>query len=79
MTWGRLYWPFFIIVTSALFLGPELIATFTNRANTLSEYAWAELRVSGLAIHDIAWYISIVAWLLFVVVITAHIWWRSFS
>jgi len=80
MTWGRLYWPFFIVVTSALFLGPELIAIFTNAANTLSEYSWAELNVNPrIPMHTVAWYTSLIAWLLFVVVITAHIWWRKFS
>jgi hypothetical protein len=79
ITWGKYYWPYFLTLVSMLFLIPELIAVVTNHANTLSEYSWDELHVSGLAIHDIAWYLSLSTWLLFVVVITAHIWWRTFS
>jgi hypothetical protein len=80
MTWGKLYWPFFLILTSALFLGPELIALFTNWHNTLSQYSWAELNVSPrIPVHTIAWWISVMAWALFVVVITAHIWFRRFA
>ena len=55
---------------------PELIAIVTNSANTLSDYAWNELRVGSIPLHTVAWYISLAVWLMFVVVITAHIWWR---
>ena len=36
MTWGRHYWPWFLITGSLGFGIPELIALFTNSANTLS-------------------------------------------
>lgn len=75
MTWGKLYWPFYLIVASLLFLGPELIALFTNVQNTLSDYARYELNVSAqVTVHTIAWYVSLIGWALFVVVISLHIW-----
>lgn len=78
-TWGRLYWPFFLIVVSLLFLGPELIALFTNSANTLSGYSWRELHVGRIypSIHTVAWWVSLAAWVVSVIVVTLHIWWKS--
>ena len=79
MTWGKYYWPYFMILTVLLFGVPELIAIISgNVANTLSDYSWDQLDVHGFThVHDIAWFASLGVWLLFVVVITAHIWWRS--
>ena len=78
--WGIIYWPKYLIVASLFFLIPEIIALFTNTANTLSAYCWNELRV-GLAFghgeHTLAWWVSLVAWSLFVIIITGHIWWRT--
>jgi hypothetical protein len=75
--WGRVYWPVALLVMSVGFFGiPELIALFTNPANTLSDYAWDQLQVGSIPVHLVAWYISLVVWLLFVVIITMHIWWR---
>lgn len=77
--WGKYYWPLFLIITSGLFLGPELLALATNSGNTLSEYSWNELGVRGFAhVHTMAWWFSLIAWLMFVVVITVHIWWKRF-
>lgn len=80
ITWGKYYWPYFFILVSVIFLVPELIALFSNPANTLSDYSWQELHVTGyVRIHTLAWWLSLIGWLLFVVVITAHIWWRKLS
>lgn len=80
MTWGRFFWPFWIILTSGTFLGPELFALFTNPKNTLSDYSWAELNVTSyVKVHTAAWWLSLVGWLLFVVVITVHIWWKKLT
>lgn len=77
ITWGRVYWPVALLIAAIGMFGiPELIAIVTNQANTLSEYCWDELRVGSIPVHTVAWYVSLVTWLLFVVVITAHIWWR---
>lgn len=80
MTWGLAYWPSFLTVASAFFLVPELFALATSAQNTLSDYCWRELNVNmtfGHGPHTVAWWASIAAWLLFVIVITLHIWWRS--
>ena len=79
--WGKIYWPIALTVASVIMFGiPELIALFTNPANTLSDYSWSELNVTvayGHGIHTVAWWASIVVWFVFVVVITIHIWWRG--
>lgn len=77
--WGHTYWPLFILAVSVFFGAPEIYALMTNPANTLSDYSWAELHVgrSYPPLHTLAWFASLVLWLLFVVVITWHIWWRS--
>lgn len=77
MTWGRYYWPFYLVLASLLFIVPELIALFTNYRNTLSQYSWAELHVNPhVSLHIMAWYLSLGAWTLFAIVITLHIWFR---
>lgn len=79
--WGHTYWPLFILAVSAAFGIPELYALATNPANTLSDYSWGELHVgrSYPPLHTVAWFASLVIWLVFVVVITWHIWWRSIT
>jgi hypothetical protein len=80
ITWGKAYWPFFLLAVSGAFLIPEIYALFTNAANTLSEYSWDELHVTGFQhVHSLAWYFSLISWILFFVVITMHIWFRRFT
>lgn len=80
--WGNYYWPYWMILTSFTFLVPEAIALFTNKSNTLSDYARAQLHV-GVSIqntiHTLAWYSSLITWLVFVVFITGHIWYARFG
>lgn len=78
MTWGREYWTWFLSNVSLQFLIAEIIALFTNVKNTLSEYSRTQL---GLVLvpnqplhHTLAWTLSLIAWWLFVGVITWHIW-----
>lgn len=80
ITWGLTYWPFAMIIVSAVFLPAEIYALFTNPANTLSDYCWRELDVNvsfGHGIHSLAWWLSLISWGIFVLLITLHIWWRS--
>lgn len=79
--WGYTYWPWYIIVTASAFLIAEIVALVTDVQNTLSDYAWHELNISvtpGRTVHSAAWllsqgmYIVMVIWLLF------HIWYRQF-
>lgn len=81
MNWGKLYWPFFLILVTLLFAVPEIIALFTSLQNTLSGYVHNQLDVTTATvadgIHTIAWYLSLAGWLLFVFIITWHIWWAG--
>lgn len=80
ITWGRIYWPIMLLVVSVIEFGiPEFIAIITNPANTLSDYSWDELHVGSFPVHTLAWYVSLIIWLSFVVIITMHIWWRQFT
>jgi hypothetical protein len=88
ITWGRDWWPLFLIISSVwVLLGfgiPELIALFSAPANhldnTLSDYARTELNVSAqLTKHTIAWWLSFLVWMLFTVTITLHIWFDQFG
>lgn len=78
ITWGRVYWSVALSIAAIAFLIPEVIAIFTNMGNTLSEYARSEL---GLTYgphmqvhHTITWTLTLIAWWVFVGVITWHIW-----
>jgi len=80
MLWGNWYWPAWLSAMSLLFIPAELFALLTDPANTLSDYCWRELgisRATEITIHGAAWWASLIAWLVFVGLITAHIWWRQ--
>ena len=87
MTWGRAYWPVFLIVSAVwLILGfgvPEAISLVFRPLhvdNTLSFYARSELNVSlQTTVHTLAWYLTFIMWIMFVVFITAHIWFDQFG
>lgn len=77
--WGSTYWPIGLIVVAVAFLVPETFALFTNVHNTLSDYCWRELGIGtarGRGVHTAAWWFSLAAWGLFVLVITGHIWFK---
>lgn len=78
--WGSTYWPIGLIAASVAFLVPELYAVFTDPNNTLSDYCWRQLHIDRaleVSQHGAAWWFSLAAWLVFAVIITAHIWWRA--
>ena len=78
--WGSRYWPVFLAIGATGFLIPEVFALITNSANTLSDFCWRELNVTiayGHGKQTIAWWLSIIAWGLFTVLITIHIWFRG--
>lgn len=78
--WGNVYWPAGLIAASVAFIIPELYALFTDANNTLSDYCWRELHVTRaleISGHGAAWWCSFLAWLLFVGLITVHIWYRG--
>ena len=88
--WGNRYWPIFLIASAVyllIFFGiPEASAIIVHPSsgidNTLSHYARTELHVSVATqntIHTIAWWCSFVVWMMFVIFITAHIWFYQFG
>jgi|HubBroStandDraft_2_1064218.scaffolds.fasta_scaffold376269_3 hypothetical protein len=83
MTWGRYYWPVMLIITSALFLVPEIYALFTNFKNTLSDYARYELNITSptepFTAHGAAWILTLGAWLVVTFWLTFHIWFERFG
>jgi hypothetical protein len=90
ITWGNTWWPAFLIISSVwLVLGfgvPETIALLSPVANhfdnTLSIYARNELGLSVAVAgtrHTVAWWCSFIAWMVFTVFITAHIWFAQFG
>lgn len=83
MTWGREYWPIFLIITSVAFLVPEIIALFTNTKNTLSDYAWFELNITvpqeRFSAHTAAWFLSLGMWIVIAIWLTYHIWGEKFT
>lgn len=84
LTWGRIWWPIFLIISSLWiligFLPEEIVALVTKVSthtdNTLSQYARTELHVTASIqdVHDIAWWLSLLAWSVFAVWATGHIW-----
>lgn len=90
MSWGQHYWPVFLSVSGLWVLSgfgiPESLAlvsgTSSHFDNTLSFYARTELHVSiatANTMHTPVWWISFLAWMMFVVFITAHIWFAQFG
>ena len=78
VNWGHYWWPIWIIITFTLFIIPEVIALFTPGANTLSQFCWNELAASPrLPLHTVAWNLSLIGWLLAVIVLTIHIWFKG--
>jgi len=90
MTWGEKYWPVFLVISALwLMLGfgiPEGIALGSSPSkhldNTLSYYARTELHANIAvygSIHTVAWWATFVVWMVFVIFITAHIWFLQFG
>ena len=80
-TWGNTYWPWFLIVVSVAFLGPEIFALVSHSTNSLSEYAWRELHVQAgipFSKHQAAWLLSLGMWGVGVFWLTEHIWFYHF-
>jgi hypothetical protein len=83
MTWGRHYWPVFLIAVSLAFLIPEILALATNAKNTLSDYAWYELDITTpqehFSAHTAAWFLSLGMWLVIAIWLSYHIWFETFT
>lgn len=76
-TWGRYYWPAYLVIASLGFLTAELIGIATNVANTLSDFSRYELGEypgEPLFAHPWPWWLSLILYCIFTVWITGHIW-----
>lgn len=90
MTWGKEYWPVFLLISTAWiatgFGIPEGFSLASDPSkhldNTLSYYARTQLHaniaVAG-GMHTVAWWATFVLWMIFVIFITAHIWFAEFG
>jgi hypothetical protein len=82
MTWGKHYWPIYLLVALAVFLGPEIYALVTNWRNTLSNWVWTELHVSSQNFdiwkQSAPWYLILGLWLVLISWLTFHFFFRKF-
>ena len=82
MTWGKVYWVWFLIASSVAFLVPEVYALVTNVKNTLSDFARYELDVTtpkeAFSAHTAAWFLSLGVYLVVAIWLTYHIWFERF-
>jgi H+/Cl- antiporter ClcA len=83
MTWGRIWWPIYLLVSLAVFLGPEIFALVTNWRNTLSNWVWSSLKVSSGRFdiwHESApWYLTLGCWIVLITWLTFHFFFRRFT
>lgn len=79
--WGNWYWPTWLCVSVAAFLGPELYALVCNWRDTLSAWVWRSLK---LAPHEPVWswnatdYLVFGVWLVLVSWLTFHFFFMRF-
>lgn len=81
MTWGHVYWPYFLIAVSVAFLTPEVYAIVSNTANTLSAYLWLELHVPARDqhwSHTAAWLLTQGVYGIVVFWLWRHVWWHQY-
>lgn len=88
-TWGKVYWPIFLIISSLWLLlafgiaeTMALVEDTLHIDNTLSNYARTELHAqiaTSTSPHTIVWWLTFIVWMMFVVFITAHIWFDQFG
>ena len=46
MTWGKTYWPVWLVCVLITFLGPEIYALITNKSNTLTDWVRYALHIA---------------------------------
>jgi len=73
--WGSWYWPSWLLVSVAAFLGPEIFALVTDWRDTLSNWVWTVLKISGhesMAAWNATDYLVFGCWLVLVTWLTGH-------
>lgn len=77
-TWGTWYWPAWLLIVLAAFLGPEIYALVSgNAANTLSAWVWRTLKITaGESVSQ--WsaldFLTFGVWLVLIVWLSFHFW-----
>lgn len=75
-TWGKTYWPIWLLILVVSFLGPEIYALASgNASNTLSAWVWRALQVSNresLLMWSATDFLVFGAWAVLVVWLTGH-------
>lgn len=80
-TWGNWYWPLWFWLFLLGLLGPEIYALFTNVYNTQSYWVWRELDVTidKTTPWTAAHFLVFGAWIVLMVWLTAHYFFRRFT
>lgn len=83
MTWGRIYWPIFLVTMLVAFLVAEIYALVTGgAANTLSNWVWVKLNVTShekISQWSALDYLMFGEWLTLVSWLTWHFFFRDFT
>ena len=83
ITWGNWYWPWWLGVSVAAFLGPEVYALIRkNTDNTLSNWVWHVLRATSrepMSQWTAAHFLVFGVWLVMVVWLTWHFFFHWFA
>lgn len=77
-TWGNWYWPVWLVIVLASFLGPEIYSLITDHGpNTLSAWVWKTLQISRNE-TPLQWsaadFLTFGAYLVVVVWLAFHFW-----
>jgi hypothetical protein len=80
--WSNNYWPIWLLVTLATFLGPEGYALASNAQNTLSDWVWRQLKITQNE-NPFQWsatdYLIFGLWIVLVTWLTWHFFFRKFT
>lgn len=82
-TWGAWYWPVWLGVAVAAFLGPEIAALVSGRsANTLSAWVWRTLQITrdeAITSWGAADFLTFGVWLVLIIWLTFHFFFGRFT
>lgn len=81
--WGAVYWPVWLVTAVVTFLVPEIYALASGHPeNTLSDWVWRTLKIARHQ-NPGAWtaadFLTFGCWVVLVVWLTAHFWFRRFA
>lgn len=81
--WGAVYWPVWLGIAIASFLGPEIYALVSGHPeNTLSDWVWRSLKIAknqSFLTWTAADFLVFGCWIVLAVWLTAHFFFRRFA